>query len=61
MPKALIWISGPKLKGRFLPSLRQFVVKPAPRLLTQVALGPKSLYVLDEGGRVWTTAAPGQR
>lgn len=60
-PTAVVWISGSKLVGRFLPSLQAFVFKHAPIYVGQVAITPRRLYVLGQGGQVWTAPAPHRR
>jgi hypothetical protein len=59
-PRFMMWPTSPKfrkLEGVFLPSLRQFVSAPPPRMgfPVQMALASRHLYLLDSTGRLWST------
>lgn len=55
--RAIVWQQGNKLAGVLLPSLRRFTLGlPAIGLYT-LALGPRTLYILDPEGQLWTIPA----
>jgi hypothetical protein len=56
---AVVWQSWQRLlTGVFLPTLRRFVIKLPANSSYNVELGPRTLYLLNSNGQVWTARAP---
>ena len=58
----VVWQSwGRLLTGVFLPTLRRFVIRLPANSSYNIELGPRTLYLLDSNGQVWTAPAPSPR
>ena len=56
-PRAIVWQAQNKLAGVSLPSLKPFTLRLPARGSYTLALGPRTLYILDPQGQMWTTSA----